>query len=129
MVFDTTIVAVVIPLLQFTIVTDASVAVRECRAALTVGRNTLDTVDFASLFTNSTGPPWMWFGATAAIFGAATTVTLRLAGPPGEGVRIKAQRRFRENDQTLWLVLENRIEAGDSVPRVDGFIRTLIRIP
>ena len=127
--FDTTIVRVVIPTLRFSITTDATAAVRHCRIALTTGRDTLDVLDFQSLFVDSTGPPWLYVTGTAFASEGVSVNTLTLDSTLGRPQEIKSARRFKENDSTLWLVVENRAEAGDTALRIDGFIRTLVRIP
>jgi len=130
MVFDTTIVQVVIPELNFAFTNNAlTTGNRQARAALQVGPTTMDSVDFQDLYSSSIGAPWMWFsGAGGRIPNTQTTLNLNLAHDEN-GVRVKAQRRFRENDSTLWLVVQNRTEAGDTGLQYDGFVRTLLRIP
>ncbi len=129
MVFDTTIVQVVIPWLSFTFTTDATQALREMRVALIVGPSSLDSVDFTGLYANSVGPAWLWTYGTGLMTEAIGSITASLAGGGIDAVRVKSARRFRENESTLWLVHENRTEAGDSDLLLTGLIRTLIRVP
>ncbi len=129
MVFDTTIVAVVINDLVLRLTTDATSGLRQVRCALVTGKDTLDAADFDdSLFANSIGPSYMWFGGNSLQTAAISNVTLPLT-PVGEPVLVKSSRRFRENNQTLWLVAENRVNAGDSALQLNGHLRALIRIP
>jgi len=123
-------VGVIIPSLKFSIISSAVVGVREIRIALQTGLSTLDPVDFESLFANSIGPPWMYVTGNGFLSSAIQTITLHTHGADNGGIpRIKAQRRFKENDSTLWLIHENRAEAGDTVLSLKGLIRVLLRIP
>ena len=132
MVFDTTIVGIVIPQLTFRATVDATAGLREIRCALTVGKDTLDAGggDFQTLYATSIGAPWMWVVGRGLQSQGAASLTLSLSGPAVSDVaRIKAKRRFRENDSTVWLIHENRVNAGDTALQLKGFVRTLIYIP
>ncbi len=129
MTFDTTIVEVVIPVMNYSVLTDATVANRGVRCALMVAQENLDASDMISLFTDSVGPPWLWTGGDEFRTGAAGQLNLSLVIANGGTIRAKAKRRFRENDATLFLIVDNESEAGDSQQILRGFARILIHIP
>ncbi len=129
MTFDTTIVEVIMPVLAYEVRTDATIGTRQIRWALQVAPSTFDVADFETLYADSIGPPWMQTGGDAFKTAAVGDLNLSLTVANGGPIRAKASRRFRENDSTLWLILENRSNAGDSSLTINGFSRTLIRIP
>ena len=130
MVFDTTIVRVVIPELTFSFTNSGNTQnTRSARMALMVGQSSLDADDFEPLFTDSVGPPWLGlWGANALVNSSQLDLTLNLV----EGfshIDVASSRRFRENDATLFMILQNRCDSGDTGLEYRGYARTLIRIP
>ncbi len=128
MVFDTTIMAVYLHL-DFSLVTSADRLVRKVGVALAVHPDTLDAADITEgPLQSSIGPPWMWHSTTGIQIAAVGELTLPL--PAFESnAHVKAKRRFRENNSTLFLEVENIVHANDTLPILNGFVRTLIRIP
>ena len=108
--------------------TDTTSGKRQVRIAFQVAPSTMDGDDFESLFADSIGPPWMgMLGRTVNFANIATAATFDLlAGAP---IRFKARRRFRENDSTLFMVIQNLTPGVDTDLTLDGMVRTLIRIP
>ncbi len=130
MTFDTTIVSVVIPELNFSFVAEATTDVRDFRYALLLANSLIDGADLQSFFTDSIGAPWMYTGGLSTkLSGAAGSVDMNLVFQNGGPIIAKSKRRFRENDSTVFLVVDSRLDAGDTVPLVTGFTRTLIHIP
>ncbi len=130
MVFDTTIVRVVIPTLQFTLSTTNVEGLRQFRWALFTAIDTMDPADATSLFADTIGPPWMATGGSGARFaGNIQQVTFDLVLANGGVIDVKAARRFRENSATLFLQTENVVNAADTNLNITGLVRTLIRIP
>jgi len=128
MLFDSTILGVKIPWLSYTMVTSATVAIREFAYYLITGLATLDAVDFTPPRTTGVGPAMMHFGGISFLSGAIANVTSNLVSGV-ETVDIKAKRRFKENDTSLFLVMENASEVGDTAIQLSGYIRTLLLIP
>ena len=129
MLFDSTILGVVITDLSFTFDSEASASIRQMRWALETGKNTLDSADFQSLLASSIGPTWLHVGgATINLAAAAQSVSLDLLKGDST-LHVKAKRRFRENDATLWFIIENNLSAGDVNISVKGLFRTLLLVP
>ncbi len=129
MTFDTTIVETIIPVLNFSCTTNATDAIRGIRVALLVAPSTHDASDMTRLFTDSIGPPWMWFAGDELRTNAIGKLNLSLAFSSAGAIRAKSKRRFRENESTLFLVIDNQTESGDTILFLSGFCRTLIHIP
>ena len=129
MTFDTTIVSVKIPWLSVSNDAAAVEGIRAVSMALIVAPDAMDADDFTQLHTNSIGPPWLYYTGQSARFAAtAQQITFDLVQNPGM-IDVKANRRFRENDSTLWMLIQNDFAAGDANLNVRGFCRTLLRIP
>ena len=129
MTFDMTINRVIIPTFVFHAATLAATGTRQFRWALQVAPKTMDSADFEPLFTDSVGPPWLATGGAAQLLPAVAGVfTFTLAGHNGI-IDVKAKRRFRENDSTLFLITENRVVFSDTDIQIHAFCRTLLHIP
>jgi len=130
MLFDTTIVSVIIPVLQVMGEALTDDGIREVRVALEVGKNTLDSDDFNQLLQDSVGPSWLWIAGDAQFTTVLNEkIKLDLLGNAGVA-RVKAMRRFRENDSTLFLIVQNFSPSGSEEGLIlRGMIRTLLRIP
>ena len=128
MTFDTTIVAVIIN--EMTMSGQKLTSGRvTARAALMIAPDTMDSDDFQALITNSIGPPWMWVGSITERVADQAIFNFEFANSRFP-VRVKAKRRFRENDSTLFLVFQNALENGSIISEnLQGMVRTLIHIP
>jgi len=129
MVFDCTVLAMMVTWLTYTSDLAATLGTREIAVAIHKGDELLDSADAISPRTSSIGPPWLWNKCSSARF-AATAQSQTTDLISGENaVRIKAMRRFTENNQTLWLTVENASEAGDTNLNLSGMVRTLLLVP
>ena len=131
MLFDTTIVAIYIPYMDMTFTLGgATGGLRGCGVALMVANENLDAADIIDgPRASNIGPPWMWHSANITRFAAAAgEATLPLIDARFPQVRSK--RRFRENNQELFLITQNLvIGADDSNVQISAYFRILIRIP
>ncbi len=129
MVFDTTIVSVLFTHLSASVTTSVDQATRSTGAALFVGHENLDVADITDgPLSSSIGPPWMWHSMNCLSQGVVSRLNLPLV-QIGLGLFVKAQRRFKENNSTLFLVVETDVHANDTAADLTGYIRTLLRIP
>ncbi len=133
MLFDTTIVGIRISQLNISFTSGGASALKTFAASILVGHVGLDQNDVsANPLEPSVGPPWMWHGFASSRVSGASNVTLNLVtSAQGQGgLLVKAQRRFKENNATLFLLVRyNDGGVIDTNIMVDGFVRTLIRIP
>ena len=130
MLFDATVLAVIAPTLTYTMSVAAVEERRSLRWALVVGKNTLDSDDVQTLFTDSIGAPWLYFGGFENRFAAvAAQFSVDFVAQNRAPIRVKAKRRFVENDDTLWLVIQNNSNAGDTNLNITGMFRTLLYVP
>ncbi len=130
MLFDTTIMAVRISHLQVSFDGNATTAIKEYAAALIVGNEQLDSTDFDSLLNTSIGAAWMWHGLVTLRTPGPSITNLNIVSNFTSGLLVKAKRRFRENNQDLFLVSEyNDGGQVDTTIIQRGFVRILIRIP
>ena len=129
MTFDTTVVQVVIPVFNYAVLTDAQIGTREIRYAIIAAPTNMDASDHSTLFTDTIGPPYMYTGGDAFRTGAIGQLNLSMVLANGGPIVAKAKRRFRENDSSIFLLLDNESESGDSSLTVTGFARVLIHIP
>ncbi len=129
MLFDSTILRVILSPFFFSINISANQLIREVRYALFVGNELLDSADVPGLFTNTVGPPWMHVGGEGALFTAASQLATFDLTSGRPHIEVRAKRRFKENDATLWLAIQNEAHASDVSLRIDGYARTLIHIP
>ena len=131
MTFDTTIQAVRISSLQQTSLTAAVATTRKVACSLLLATRQLDFADIIfGLLATGTGPPWMWHSFSQLAIRVVSDLNLILVSSAlTNGVTVRAKRRLRENDMTLWLVVENINGAGDTDTRLNGYFRTLMRIP
>ena len=129
MVFDTTVVHIVIPafFIQATfLVSDGLVTTRY---AIIKASKLADGDDFEQLFIDSIGPPWL------GVFGGSITGDpgphgLNIAGGGAPVLHFKAKRRFTENNDTLWLLMQSANSGGATgTTTVEAMVRTLIHIP
>ena len=132
MTFDTTIVSVLLTGLTVRWNTDdVTQQRREVGMGLMVAPATMDNIDFPSPISDNVGAPWMWHNYGSAVFQNSTHFFA--AGPTGQGqngvVHVRAQRRFRENNSTLWFVAETIQAGADTNAEITGYARTLLRIP
>ena len=128
MLFDSTILRVIIPSLALTYDAAANLGNRRVAVALETGKDTLDSADMQSLLSSSVGAPWMYYTRTENRLAAVAAATTQFLSPP-EGIDIKSKRRFRENDSTLWMTVENQMDPADANLQLQGQARTLLRIP
>ena len=127
--FDATIVAVILSGLTISFDAAATLGLNRFGLALIVGLDTLDSADFASPLQSTIGPSWLW-NQVATFRQAAAAVTVNQGfGPVGDVIRVRAQRRFRENDATLFMVAENSMVAGATNIQLNGMARILLHIP
>jgi len=129
MLFDTTIVRIVQSHMAISGRHDNTNGVRAAAVAYFVGPALLDADDIDRIMVSSIGSPWMWHRMNSAVFGNTAAGDFTFLMNSDSALRIGAKRRFKENDSTLWLAVENQTAAGDTNLRVDGFVRTLIHIP
>jgi len=131
MIFDSTIVAVRISSLNISMTTVVTLGQRMAGAAIMVGHENLDSADIAEHpLDSSIGPPWMWHAMGQLSLGQISRLNLPLVSSvEANGVSVRANRRFRENNQTLWMIVTLNVDASDTAPLANGFVRTLIRIP
>ena len=128
MTFDTTILRVVVTDFSFTLQKSGGNGIVTARYALQIAPTTTDTDDFASLFVSTIGAPWMYTSGVTGFL--ADTLLTTFTFPQGEDAPIKAKRRFRENDSTLFMIFANTVQTGSFTAGViRGMIRTLIHIP
>ena len=128
MTFDTTLETVIVPDMAYTLTTTTGAGKRQIRCAFIVGPSTMDADDFQAPFADSIGPPWLGvFGSTAHLANGVL-FTSTLAGP-GFPIRYKARRRFRENNSTLFLLVQTLSVQADTNIALDGMVRTLLHIP
>ena len=128
MTFDTTIEAVIIPDMAYSF-QKLTAGVVDFRMALIVGPTTLDNDDFQTLFADSIGAPWLGVWGAHARIPDQGLLTFALAAG-FDVIRVKAKRRFRENDSTLWLVIQNVVTSGTTInENLGGMVRTLLHIP
>ena len=130
--FDSTIVHV-IGALSFTYIQVAAGSSSEdciVGAYLYVADDNLQLTNFPDLTAEATQPSYLWTHYHAARI-LRTTET---AGDQADNslnwyapLDVKAMRKFRENNKTLWLVIDN-ISTTHSL-LFGGLIRTLVRIP
>ncbi len=129
MLFDSTILGVKIPWLSYSMEAAATNAVREIAFYLMTGKKTLDALDMTVPRASGVGPSMLYCGGGSACL-AATAQSLTIDLTQGvDTIDIKAKRRFTENDETLWMVIENASEAGDTVLKLNGLVRTLLLVP
>ena len=129
MLFDTTILRVILAPLFFTTITTVTQGIREVRYSLFIGTELLDSDDSPTLFNNTIGADHMHVGGSGALFSSTTQLVTFDLTEGIEHIDVKAKRRFRENDSTLWLLVENEGVAGDVGLRMDGYVRTLLHVP
>ena len=130
MTFDTTIVQVVIP--DLSLVGDIATATTNitARMAFQIAPTLMDPDDFQPPVADSIGPPWMYTIGHSARILASTSFSINFVSQAGGIIRIKAKRRFRENDSTLFLVLQVATAGGDAANMaLIGMTRVLLYIP
>ena len=127
MLFDSTVLGVLITSLTWSYDTVATLAVRQLELAIIQAKSTIDPDDFTSLYSDNVGPPYMW-RAGAAVRSPISTINNYVFTPNG-AIFIKAKRRFKENDSTIWLVHHTSSTGTNTGMAIDGTIRTLIYIP
>ncbi len=129
MLFDSTILQVVVADLAMSFTPTASANVRRVRWALETGKDTLDSPDIESIIGLTIGPSWLYTsGGSVNISNAQVPQNIDLLRGQAD-IRVKAKRRFRENDSTLWLIIQNNMSAGDASIKFTGMFRTLLLIP
>ncbi len=128
--FDATILAVHIAHLFVTVTVDATVTNRRVGAALLTGHENLDSIDITEgPLDSGVGPAWLWQQSVAVRTVGAGEQGFNIVSAATGGINVRAKRRFTENNETLWLLIDNEVEAGDTLMFVDGFLRTLLLIP
>ena len=129
MLFDTTIVNVIIEDLKWTFTSTSTSGTRRLAIALITGMDTLDAADFSSLYLDDVGPPYMVLLTKTIRVDDAGSLPHNVDITPQGPVVVKAKRRFKENDATLWLIIQQLGPATDPNQELSGIIRTLIHIP
>jgi len=127
MVFDTTVVSVIIESLNYSYVSIAPAGVRRISVGIMALHEGIDASDISPILVDGVGPPWMVLLENSHSISGLTVQNLSLT--PTGPIHIKAKRRFRENETTLFLVIQSNHIAADTVPALIGIIRTLIHIP
>jgi len=127
MLFNTTIVTVIIQSLVFTYDSIAPAGTRRFFIGLRTAPELIDAVDFPNPLTDGVGPPWMAVLHNAHNVSGVAPQTLNLT--PNGPVVVKAKRRFKQNNETLFLHTQSVSPAVDTNPLLSGFIRTLLYIP
>ncbi len=129
MLFDTTIVSVIVEDLHYSFEMSMTESLVDLRVALIVAPSTMDGDDFQNVFADSIGPPWLGMlgGHERVPNGGTGNINLTPAGP----IKFKAKRRFRENNSTLFMIIQNVVGPGGATTdeNFSGFVRTLLRIP
>ena len=128
MLFDSTVLSIVIAGLTYSYDTVDPSGNRHLAVVFFVGSENLDTDDMTNPLTDNIGPGWMGTLWTSQRDVGIQSVTQQVVAP--EGKTFKSQRRFRENNQTLWMLTQNYApHANDTAQNVDGMIRVLLRVP
>ncbi len=127
MLFDTTVVSIIIENLTWTFDSVAPAGTRRMAVALLQGKDTLDIADFTNLLVDGVGPAYMLLLGKTLNLSGVQPQTIQIT--PDEPVHIKAKRRFKENDQTIFLLHQNTTPAADTAQQLTGLIRTLIYVP
>ena len=129
MTFDTTVVHVVIPDLAATFTVESSGGQIDFRFALITANNGMDVADFTQLFLSSIGPSWLYVGGAHidSVINAKIVLNFTSSGP----IHVRAKRRFKENNETLWMLVQNVVEGGTTLADThwSGMTRTLLHIP
>ncbi len=130
MTFDTTIVHVVITDLTFSFQVDDSGGLINSRFALIVAPSLMDVDDFQPLFADSIGPPWMYVKGLHTQAPVNSVIALNFTASNGP-IHVKAKRRFKENNSTLFMLFQNIVEGGTTLSQehLSGMTRTLLHIP
>ncbi len=129
MIFDTTIVHTIITSLNWTGQIDDSGGLIQMAIALVTALDTADAADFQTLFLDSIGPTWLYYNRVGSRESINAVFNIPLT--PVGAIHVKAKRRFKENNTTLFLLVQTVIEAGTNVSSdlLSGMVRTLIHIP
>jgi len=127
MTFDTTIITTIIESMSHTYNSVAPAGTRSARVALQTGPVASFASNFASLFVNSIGPPWMYLASEVHNITGVQVQELDLV--PNPPTVVKSKRRFKENNNTLWLIHQTVHPAADTNLQLLGYVRTLLRIP
>ncbi len=126
--FDTTILGVVITRIAFSLDSNA-VGRKDFACALEVGKDTLDSLDFENPLVSSIGPAWLWHGIVTQPLPIADNQNLVVVTGADGATMVKAKRRFRENDATLWFIHNNATNGADDNLALQAYFRILLRIP
>ena len=126
--FDVTIKAVILPNFsnQWTIGIPHEY---QMRAALLVAHEGLDASDLTDLpFADSVGPPWLGvLGHSSFRDGGSHDIQLSGGGNPI--IQFRAQRRLRENNSTLFMMVQTVVSSATVANQISGMARTLLHIP
>ncbi len=126
--FDTTILRVVISDFSLTFTKSVAAGIITARIALQIAPTTMDADDFQDMFTESIGAPWMYTEGVTAFVADNALGTFTFSS--GVAAPIKAERRFRENDSTLFMLFGTTISGGSFTGgTIRGLVRTLLHIP
>jgi len=127
MLFDSTIQTVIIEDLSFTFDSLAPAGLRRIAIGLIVAQELIDPDDLAAPLVDGTGPGWLGMLTTALNLSGVAPQNMSLT--PHGPQRFNAKRRFRENDVTLHMQMQNVTPASDTNLKLSGIIRTLLHIP
>jgi len=129
MLFDSTILRVLVENLSFSFDATATLGNRRVAFSFFTGPENLDSADVPTMLASGIGPAYMYLGMQSArLAAAAQSVTMDLTRNQ-QSIDIKAKRRFKENDTTLWLAIENDMITNDANLALEGCVRTLILVP
>ncbi len=129
MLFDTTIVSVIIEDLHWSFTSTTTSGTRRLAIAMLTGLDTLDAADFTSLFVDDVGPAYMVLLTKTLRVDDAGSLPHNVNITPQGPITLRAKRRFKENDATLWLLIQQVGPATDPNQELSGLVRTLIHIP
>ncbi len=129
MLFDSTILAVVVADLALSFDPTASAGVRRIRWALETAKDQIDAADIESIIGSTIGPSWLHIGGSSVnLTNGQVPQNIDLLRGQTD-IRVKAKRRFKENDHTLCLITQNNMTAGDANVTLTGMFRVLLLIP
>jgi len=129
MTFDTTVVSVIVVNLHYSFASLGPDHNVHIACGLLTAIDTMDANDAPIPLEDNIGPPWMGLLMKSERVSGVASQNIPLT-PNSEALRFQAKRRFRENNSTVWLVMQSS-NAGiaDSGITLDGIIRVLIHIP
>ena len=127
MTFDSTIVSVQLNGLNFSYDSLAPAGIRRFAIVLLTAHQNIDPADLTPPLTDNIGPTWMYsIHNSHNISGVAPQ---NIAMTPSTGVTVRSKRRFKENNETLWMGIQTITEGLETNWDLSGLVRVLIHIP